>query len=94
MKILYSIKFSASENYDFTKTVYQQDLLEHGCYLQKLLEEGKLLLAGPFTNHAGGQVILNVDKEEEALSIVKNDPAVINKIFSYEINRWHIRFKQ
>jgi uncharacterized protein YciI len=92
MNILYSITFSPSENYDLTKSVYQQDLLEHGHYLQRLLEEGKLLLAGPFTNHAGGQVILYADSQEEALSIVKNDPAVVNKIFSYEMNVWHIRF--
>ncbi len=37
MNILYSITFSPSENYDFTKSVYQQDLLEHGHYLQRLL---------------------------------------------------------
>ena len=73
-------------------SMYANLLLPLCRYLQKLLEDGKLLLAGPFTNHAGGQVILHADSEEEALSIVKNDPAVLNKIFSYQVNIWHIRF--
>jgi len=47
--------------------------------LQKLQQEGTLLLAGRTLNMdptGFGLVILEVDSEEEAITLMKNDPAV------------------
>lgn len=92
MEILFSIHLAPDENYDFKKSVYEQDLAAHGQYLQKLMENGKLVLAGPFADNTGGQAIIRAGTELEALSLVDNDPSIINKVFSYEIHPWHIRF--
>jgi uncharacterized protein YciI len=89
---LYEIRYSPGEMYDFTKSVYQQDLKEHGLYMKQLSDSGKLLLAGPFTKDAGGMAILNVVDEKEALDIVNKDPAVVKKVFIYKMNIWDIKF--
>jgi uncharacterized protein YciI len=90
---LYAIIYSPGENYDFTKSIYQQDLKEHGLYMKQLSDSGKLLLAGAFTKDAGGMVILNVTDEGEAVNIVSKDPAVLKRIFNYKMNIWDIAFK-
>lgn len=48
----------------------------HTAYLQKLLDEGKLLLAGPTLDGMYGVGILTVTDAVEAETIMKNDPAV------------------
>jgi uncharacterized protein YciI len=91
--MIFSIAYSKGKNYDESKSIYEQDLLEHGCYMKKLLKEGKLLLAGPFPDNSGGQVILKAEDENEVKEIMNYDPAVIKNIFSYELNAWDVRFK-
>jgi uncharacterized protein YciI len=91
--MIFSIIYSKGKNYDESKSIYEQDLLEHGYYMKKLLKEGKLLLAGPFPDNSGGQVILKVDDENEVKEIMNHDPAVIKNIFSYELKTWDVRFK-
>jgi len=56
--------------------------------LQELLEEGKLVLAGKtvgIDEKTFGLVILEVESEEEALIIMKNDPAVVQGIMTAEL---------
>lgn len=91
-KMIYSIRYSLGENYNKSKSIYEQDLLEHGRYMKKLLDEGKLLFAGPFTDNTGGQVILKADNENEVKEIMNQDPAIIKNIFSYKMNTWDIKF--
>ncbi len=90
--MIFSITYSQGRNYEESKSIYEQDLLEHGYYMKKLLKEGKLLLAGPFLDNSGGQVILKVDDENEVKEIINHDPAVIKNIFSYELKAWDVRF--
>jgi uncharacterized protein YciI len=90
--MIFSIRYSQGKNYDLNKSIYEQDLFEHGYYMKRLLEEGKLLLAGPFTDNSGGQVILKAEDENEVKEILSHDPAIIKNIFSYELKTWNIRF--
>ncbi len=56
--------------------------------LRELLEEGKLVLAGKtlgMDEKTFGIVILEVYSEEEALTIMKNDPAVFEGIMTAEL---------
>ena len=56
--------------------------------LQGLLEEGKLILAGKtdgLDEKTFGIVILEVDSEEEARSIMENDPTVAEGIMKAEL---------
>lgn len=90
--MIFSIRYSQGENYDLNKSIYQQDLLEHGKYMKQLLDEGKLLLAGPFTDNTGAEIILKADNEKDVQEIISKDPAIIKNIFSYEIKTWYVRF--
>lgn len=61
---------------------------KHFVELQELLKEGKLVLAGRTLNmdeKTFGIVILEVDSEEEARTIMKNDPAVAEEIMTAEL---------
>jgi uncharacterized protein YciI len=49
---------------------------EHFAYLERLLREGKLLLAGPSLDPPFGIVVLVAESEQEAWELVRADPSV------------------
>jgi uncharacterized protein YciI len=49
---------------------------EHFNYLQRLLREGKLLLAGPAFEPLFGIMVLVADDEADAWALVRQDPSV------------------
>jgi uncharacterized protein YciI len=61
-------------------------MMEHFGYLQGLLREGKLILAGPCLDRTLGITVFKADSEEEARSIMENDPAVIKGVMSAELH--------
>ena len=44
--------------------------------------------AGPFTDDAGGALVLEVAGEDEARTLVAEDPAVKSGVFIREIHPW------
>lgn len=61
---------------------------KHFNMLENLLEEGKLILAGRTLDSGEkrfGIVILEVESEEEAQYIMKNDPAVTETVMTAEL---------
>jgi len=64
----------------------------HMANINKLANEGKLTLAGPFMKNDRnyrGIYIFNVETIEEAQSLVNLDPAVQAKIFEAELTPWY-----
>jgi uncharacterized protein YciI len=49
---------------------------EHFRYLQRLMREGKLLLAGPAFDPLFGIIVLVAETKDEAWELVQNDPSV------------------
>ena len=47
---------------------------DHLTYLQSLLEEGTLVLAGPVGDGSGAMLVLQVASEQEAQQVVASDP--------------------
>ena len=92
--MIFSIRYLQGENYDSTKSIYEQDLLEHSKYMYKLSKQGKILLAGPFTDNTGSEIIMEADDEKEVLEIIEKDPAIQKSIFSFEIKIWDIKSGQ
>jgi uncharacterized protein YciI len=70
-------------------TEVEEDIIERHFYrLQRLVEEGKVILAGRTLNmdpEGCGIVILEVDSEEEARELMENDPAVKEKIMTAKL---------
>lgn len=60
--------------------------------INKLANEGKLLLAGPFMKNDKnyrGIFIFNVESIEEAQILVNTDPEIQAKIFEAELTPWY-----
>ena len=53
--------------------------------------KGSMKLAGPFTDNAGGAVLLEASDEAKAKAIVANDPAVKSGIFLCEMHPWKLQ---
>lgn len=71
----------------------EQRVAEHFAYLQKLHKEGILIIAGRFSEVLIGLAMIETRSREEALEIMKNDPAVKSGIFHAELYPWRIAFK-
>lgn len=69
-------------------------LAGHRDYLQKLLEAGKLVIGGPYTNGTGGMALFEVESEQEAETILANDPAIISGVFVGERRQWVPEFSR
>ena len=63
-----------------------QIMLQHFAFLQKLLDDGKLLLAGPCVDGAYGVAIFKVTDVAEARQLVDRDPAVVAGLFTPELH--------
>ena len=65
----------------------------HFSNMEAMEKAGKLKLAGPFatknTLQYRGIFLLDVKTEDEAKSLLENDPTVKNGIFEYEILPWY-----
>ena len=66
----------------------------HVEYLRRLKEQGKLLMAGPFTDDGGGLIIFSADSKEEALELSRNDPPVANGVHKPNVRVWSVRVYQ
>jgi uncharacterized protein YciI len=49
--------------------------------LQPLLESGKMLLGGPFTDGSGSLMVVEMESEAEALEFARNDPYTKEGVF-------------
>ncbi len=58
---------------------------DHFLYLQDRMYDRKVLLAGPSLGLEAGVVVLQVDDEAEARTIMDNDPSVLAGLHTYEL---------
>jgi len=58
----------------------------HFVYLQKLVRDKKVILAGPVLDPVFGMIIMKVDFEEEAKEIMDNEPSVVKGVHTYEMH--------
>jgi len=64
----------------------------HIANIQKLVEENKLVVAGPMGKNEKeyrGIFILNVSTEEEALVLLQSDPAIKENLLEAELYNWY-----
>lgn len=61
----------------------------HREYLAGLLEQGKLVASGPFTDESGALIIYEADDEAEARKLIADDPyAAAGVVMSGELKEW------
>ncbi|KAF0244609.1 MAG: cytoplasmic [Planctomycetota bacterium] len=91
-KARFAILYTPGEKWVKGKSIYEQPVMEHGKYMGKLLEDGKLIFGGPFKDSSGGEAIVEVTDAKEAQAIVDADPAVKDKVMNATVHEWHVVF--
>ena len=82
-------------NFIETITEEEQAVMDvHFEYLQNLLAEGKLVLAGPCLDAKYGICIFRADSMEEATQIMENDPAVVQGVMTATVHPYRISLMQ
>lgn len=71
----------------------EEKVSEHFKYLQQLLKDGWLTMAGRFSEVLIGLAMIEAKSEEHALEIMRNDPAVKSGIFHAELYPWSIALR-
>jgi uncharacterized protein YciI len=61
--------------------------------INRLVEEGKLIVAGPLekneNNYRGIFVLNNIESIDDAKKLLQTDPAIKNGLLDYEIFSWY-----
>ena len=65
----------------------------HREYLTGLLQQGKLVLAGPFADGSGALIVYETETAEQAEQLLKADPFHAAGVFlSWRMNSWKVVF--
>lgn len=81
------IIYSTGEAWLEGRPHWEQELVPHRHYLVDVLKD-RLVSTGPFMDHTGGLVIVEVERIEEAEEVAKHDPAVLEGKFNYVVHPW------
>jgi uncharacterized protein YciI len=66
---------SAGPNRDASKGTREQPFWdEHAEFIDKLVDEGFILMGGPLVDEGGALLIVNAEDENEVREKIKNDP--------------------
>jgi uncharacterized protein len=66
----------------------------HANHLAELDDSGKLVMAGPLLERAGGLIVLRTGSAAEAMSIAEEDPLVRGAYQTYELGTWLMSNRQ
>jgi uncharacterized protein YciI len=78
---------------DYGNEITEEKVSEHFRYLQSLLDDGILTMAGRFNEVLIGLAMIETKSREHALEIMRNDPAIKAGIFHAELYPWRIALK-
>ncbi|HET9367642.1 MAG TPA: YciI family protein [Candidatus Udaeobacter sp.] len=87
---------SAGPNRDFSKGTREQPFWdEHAAFIDKLADDGSILMGGPLVDEGGSLLIFNAEDENEVREKLNNDPWAQNGILKLEsVKRWEIFIDQ
>ena len=66
----------------------------HAAHLAQLDDSGKLVMAGPLVERAGGLIVLRLGSVAEAIAIAEEDPMVRGAYQTYELGTWLMSNRQ
>jgi len=100
MKKTFAIFFSPGTAWIAGKTSREQPYwAEHAAFMDKLFENGTVILGGPYADYTSLLVIIEVLHEEEVHELFGQDPFVLNEIVCMSgVHEWllflDVRHKQ
>lgn len=68
----------------------RETIQRHIHHLKLLDQQGKLVLSGPFTDHASGMVIIKARDRAEAVAIANSDPFVSEGVRTQKVYTWQL----
>jgi uncharacterized protein YciI len=96
MKSTFVVISSAGPNRDVSKGTREQPFWdEHAAFIDRLVDEGFILMGGPLVNEAGmphgALLIVKAEDESDVREKLKNDPWFMRGILKLEsVKRWEI----
>lgn len=93
MKSYYLVILKTGTNKTTDKNLINESFTGHMANINKLVEEGKLIVAGPFgkneNNYRGIFILNNLKSIEEAKELLNTDLAIKNGLLDFEIFTWY-----
>lgn len=93
MKSYFLVLLKTGSNKNAEKEEISVSFRGHLDNINRLVEEGKLIIAGPFgkneKNYRGLFILNNIKTMEEAKKLLQSDPAIKNGLLDYEILTWY-----
>lgn len=93
MKSYFFVILKTGKNTTTDKEFISESFRGHLDNINRLVEEGKLILAGPLgkneNNYRGIFILNNMKSIEEAVELLQTDPGIKNGLLDYEIFTWY-----
>ena len=65
---------------------------EHAVFVDQLVEEGKFVMGGPFSDNSGSLMLYEGITADEVRALMATDPFVMNGVFIVEdVREWAVR---
>ncbi len=92
MSNLYVMTSTAGARRDLTKGTREQPFWdEHAAFIDRLVDEGFIVMGGPFVDEGGAMLVVRAENEDEVRARTKHDPWYVNEILHLQsIKRWVI----
>ncbi|MGE4289661.1 MAG: DUF6265 family protein [Salinivirgaceae bacterium] len=93
MKSYFLVILKTGTNTTTNKALIAESFRGHLDNIGKLVEEGKLIVAGPLgkneSSYRGIFILHNIDSLTEVEALLETDPAIKNQLLAYEIYNWY-----
>jgi len=92
MKNTFVILWAPGAAWTAGKTVREQAYWdEHAEFMDRLFENGTVIMGGPFNDGTGSLVIVEAEEINEVSSLFANDPFVVHQIFTLRsLKQWQL----
>ena len=92
MKNTFAILWAPGAAWTPGKTVREQAYWdEHAEFMDRLFENGIVIMGGPFSDGTGSLVIVEAEEMNEVTTLFANDPFVVHQIFALSIlKQWQL----
>jgi uncharacterized protein YciI len=86
---LYAVEIRIGPAWDSSKKPHEQSFFrEHSANLKRLRDQGALVLGARYSDK--GLVVLQATSEQEAHAMMRQDPSVQNRVFTYELHAFNV----
>jgi uncharacterized protein len=87
------MKFAAIAVYTTDASTIAKARPAHREYLNGLIQQGKLVISGPFSDDSGGLLVYEAETAAQVEKLIAEDPFAIQGVFvSWEIRPWNVVF--